>query len=55
LMMHFIILIPSIPTSSKWSLSFRSPHRYPLCTSPVPHKCHISRPSHFSLFSHPKK
>jgi hypothetical protein len=31
---------------SKWSFSFKSPHQNLGCTSPLPHKCHTSRPNH---------
>ena len=30
---HFSIVLPRIPTSSKWSPSLTSPHRQPVCTS----------------------
>ena len=50
---HFNIL-PSKPESSKWSLSLGSHHQKYVCTSPVSHSCHMSRPSHSSRFDHPK-
>ena len=37
---HFNIIFPFTPRSSNWSLSTRSPHQNPVCTSPVRHNCH---------------
>ena len=55
---HFLkidlyIVLPSTPRSSKWSLSHRFPHQYPVYSSPLPHTCYMPRPSHFSRFEHP--
>jgi hypothetical protein len=42
---------PSTTRSSMWSLSIRSPHQSPLCTSLHPHTCHMPHPSPW--FDHP--
>ena len=41
LKIHPYIFLPSTPVSSKWFLSLRYPHEYPLYTSPLPHTCYI--------------
>ena len=51
-MTHLSTLLPTTPRSSTWSLSFRSPYRYPVCSSSLPHTCHMQPPSHFSLFDY---
>ena len=50
---HFLkiylnIILPSTPGSPKWSLSLIFPHQNPVHTSPLPHECHMSGPSHSS-------
>jgi hypothetical protein len=39
-----ILILPSTPGSSKWSLFRRFPYQNPVYTSPFPHKCYMSRP-----------
>ena len=51
---HFNIIFPSTPRSSKWSYPLRYPHQNPACTSPVPHTCNIPHPSRSSWFDRPK-
>jgi hypothetical protein len=45
-------MLPSTPGSSKWSLSIRFPHQKPVCTSSLPHTCHMPSPSHSPLRRH---
>ena len=53
LKIHFNMILPPMPSSSKWSLSLRFPYQNPECTSPLHHTCHMPRPSHTSWFVHP--
>ena len=46
LKIHLNIILPSMPESSKWSLSFRFLHQNPVYTSALPYMCCMSRPSH---------
>ena len=53
---HFLkinhnITFPSMPGSSRWSLSLQFPHQNPANTSPLPQTCYMPRPSHSSLFN----
>ena len=48
-LIHFNIILPFMPRSSKWSISIRSSHQNPICTSPAPHSCHMPPP--FPFFS----
>jgi len=45
LKIHFNIILPSMPRSSKWSLSHRFPRQDPVCTSLVSHTCRMPSPS----------
>ena len=45
-------IIPSMPGSSKWSLSLRFPHLNPVYASPIPHKRYMPCPSHSSQCNH---
>jgi hypothetical protein len=50
---HLNIILLSTHGSSKWALSLRFPHQNPVYTSPLPHTCHMLRPSHSSRFDYP--
>jgi len=51
LKIHFNIILPSTPGSSKWSLSVRFHHQTPVCTCPHPHTCYM--PCYLPWFGHP--
>ena len=55
LKIHIHIFLPTMPGSSKWSLSHGFPHQTPVYTSPFPHTCYMSRPFHSSRFDHQNK
>ena len=52
LKMHLNIILPSVPGFPQWSLSLRFPHQNPVLACPLPHMCHMPRPSHSSWFYH---
>ena len=49
LKIHFNIIFPSMPGSSKWSLSLRFSHQNPVYASPPPYVLHASPISLFSI------
>ena len=53
LQIHLNIIIPSMPGSPKWSLSFRLPHQNPVQAFPLPLTCYMLCPSHSYQFYHP--
>jgi len=52
LKINFNIILPFTPYSSRWPTSLAYPHQNPVCTSPVPHTCHMPCSSHSSWFDH---
>ena len=52
LRIHLNIILPSMPRSSKWSLSHRNPHQNAVYASLLPHSCYMTRPLHYSRFDH---
>jgi hypothetical protein len=53
LKIHFNIILPSMPRTSKRSLSLRSPHPNPASAYPVSHTCHMPCLLHSAWFYHP--
>ena len=47
LKIHFNIILPLKPGSSKCSLSLRFPHQNPVCTYPLTHTCYMPSSFHF--------
>jgi hypothetical protein len=43
---HPNVILPPMPRSSQWSLTFRPPNQNLVNTSPLPHACHMSCPPH---------
>jgi hypothetical protein len=54
LKIHLNTIPPSTPGSSKWSLSLRFLHQTLVYASSLPRMSYMLRPSHSSLFDHPK-
>ena len=53
LKIHFIIILPSTPGSSRWSLSCMFSHQNPVCASSLSHTRYVARLSHSSWYDHP--
>jgi hypothetical protein len=51
LKVHFNIILPATPGSSKRSLSLRFPHQNPVCSFPLPPMCYMPRISCFPIWS----
>jgi len=50
LRIHFNIILPFTPGTSKWYLSPRFPHKNPTCTFLLPHTCYMLSPNYCSRF-----
>ena len=50
---YVLILSSYMSRASSWSLFLRFPHQKHVYASPLIHKCHMPRPSHYSRFDHP--
>jgi hypothetical protein len=49
---HYSIILPSTPRSSKWSVSFVFTHQYFECISVLPNTCYMPFPSHRHSYDH---
>ena len=49
---HFSIIQSPMQIFSETNPSFKFPHQRPVCVFPVPHTCHIPRPSRSPWFDH---
>ena len=49
LKIHFNIILPATPKSSKWSVSLRFLHQNCVSTAPVPQTCYMFRPYYSSF------
>jgi hypothetical protein len=50
---HFNFILPFMPGSPQWTLSFSFPHRNPVYAPPLPHTHHMPCPSNSSQFYRP--
>jgi hypothetical protein len=50
---HLNVILPPTPRSSQRYLPFGPPNKNPVDISPLPHACHMTRPSHPPWFNHP--
>ena len=53
LKIHLNIILPSMPGSTKWSLSLKCPHQSPVHTSTLLHKRYMPHPSQSYQIDHP--
>jgi hypothetical protein len=53
LKIHFKIVLPFKPWSTKWSFNLRIPHQNPVHTCSLPHTLWMPHPSHSFGFDHP--
>ena len=50
---HYNLIFPSVPGSTKWSVSCSFRHQNSVCVFLISHMCRIYRPSHPPRFSRP--
>jgi hypothetical protein len=53
LKIHLNVILPAMPGTPKWSLSFRISHHNRVYATPLFHALYMPRPSHSSRFYHP--